>query len=85
MKTKPLSADNGNTMIFSNVRVLYAIAKESCVETKADEKKRVRPKANGEKGNIMTFDPHQTGFKYALITIVFCCACLEALLHLLIG
>ncbi len=67
------------------MRVLYAIAKESYGEMKADEKDRVRPKPNGEKGNIVIFDPAQNGFKCALITIVFSCACLEALLHLLIG
>lgn len=70
--------------VFSNVRIFYAIAKESFHEMEVNEKEGKRPKPNGEPGYIITFDPNQKGFKNALVTIVFCGVCMEALLHLLI-
>lgn len=74
-----------NQIIYSNVRIFYAIAKESFDEMKAEEKKHMRPKANGEPGNIITIDLDQKGFKAALKTIVFCGVYFDAFLHLLIG
>lgn len=71
--------------LLSNVQIYYAIAKESIEEMKIQTKTHSRPKPNRAKGQIKIFDPKQKGFKSALVTIVFCGICLDALLHLHIG
>lgn len=67
------------------MRVFYAVAQESLEEMRFHTKKYSRPKPNGELGMINVLDPKQKGFKKAMITIVFCGICLDALLHLQIG
>ena len=71
-------------IVSTNIRPFYRIAQEACAEMSAQQATHTRPKTNGEFGNIPTFDPDQKSFKSALITLVFSCVCLDALLHLLI-
>lgn len=70
-------------IIVSNVNQFYQIASEAFETMNCHTKKNIQPKPNGETGYIKTYDPDQKSFKNALLTIVFCGVCLEALLHLL--
>ena len=70
--------------VFTNVHIFGAIADTAYNKMSEDMDKNVRSKPDGSPGVIKTFDPEQTSFKEAMISIVFSCIWLEALLHLLI-
>jgi len=70
-------------LIHSNVWSFYDIAHESHEEMERLIEEGKRPKPNGEKGFIQTYDPKKRSFKNAFITIVFCGVYLESLLHIL--
>ena len=69
---------------FSNVRIFRAIADRAYDKMSEDMDKNIRARPDGGPGVIKTFDPEQTSFKEAMISIVFTCIWLEATLHLLI-
>ena len=69
--------------VFTNVHIFGAIADAAYEKMSEDMDKNVRPNPDGA-GVIKTFDPEQTSFKEAMISIVFSCIWLEATLHLLI-
>lgn len=71
-------------LILTNVRIFRSIADTAYEKMSEDMDKRVRPKPDGSAGVIKTFDPEQMSFKEAMISIVFTCIWLEAILHLLI-
>lgn len=68
--------------IITNVSVYKAIALEAHQEMHDRLNASRRPKDDGSPGWVITFDPHQTSFKQAMIAIVFTGIWLEALLHL---
>ena len=70
--------------IFTNVHIFGAIADAAYKRMSEDMDRNVRPMPDGSPGTIKTFDPEQKSFKEAMISVVFSCIWLEALLHLLI-
>ena len=70
--------------VFTNVHTFGAIADAAYERMSEDMAKNVRAMPDGSPGTIKIFDPEQTSFKDAMISIVFSCIWLEALLHLLI-
>ncbi|MEE9614005.1 MAG: hypothetical protein V3W31_03495 [Thermodesulfobacteriota bacterium] len=64
----------------SNLSVYYELAKESLAECQRLSKSQRRPKAGGEPGHIITYDPTAKSFKHALTAIVFSGIYLEALM-----
>ena len=71
-------------LVITNVEVYRAIADEAYQEMAQLLKAGRRPKEDGSPGWIITFDPNQTSFKRAMISIVFTGMWLDALMHLLI-
>ena len=68
--------------ISTNVHIFRAIADDAYKKMSEDMKGSVRL---GPEGNrIIDFDPERKSFKQAMISIVFTCIWLEAILHLLI-
>ncbi|MCY4059717.1 MAG: hypothetical protein OXG44_17155 [Gammaproteobacteria bacterium] len=70
--------------VFTNVHIFGAIADAAYERMSDDMDRNVRPMPDGSPGTVKTFDPEQQSFKDAMISIVFSCIWLEALLHLLI-
>lgn len=70
--------------VFSNVRVFGAIADAAYERMSEEMAKDVCPMPDGSPGTVKVFDPEQKSFKDAMISVVFSCIWLEALLHLLI-
>ena len=70
--------------VFTNVHIFGAIADAAYTRMSDDMDKNIRPMPDGSPGTIKTFDTEQKSFKEAMISIVFSCIWLEALLHLLI-
>ncbi len=67
--------------IFTNVSIYKAIAEEAHDEmTRLLESSR-RPKPDGSKGWIITYDPKHNSFKKATISIVFTGMWFEAMTH----
>ena len=71
-------------VVFTNVRIFGAIADAAYERMSEDMAKNVHAMLDGSPGAIKVFDPEQKSFKDAIISIVFSCIWLEALLHLLI-
>ncbi len=69
-------------LITPNLHIYLAIAKDSLAESDRIGAAQTRPKPNGEKGSIITFDPKRSSYKYSLIAIVFAGIYLEALLYI---
>ena len=70
--------------ILTNVDIYQSIADAAYHNMSEDMGKDVRPRPEDSSGAIKTFDPEQTSFKQAMISTVFTCIWLEAILHLLI-
>ena len=70
--------------VFTNVHIFGAIADAAYERMSENMAKNVRAMPDGSPGTIKVFDPEQNSFKDAMISIVFSCIWLEALLHLLI-
>ena len=70
--------------VFTNVHIFGAIADAAYERMSEDMAKNVRAMPDGSPERIKVFDPQQKSFKDAMISIVFSCIWLEALLHLLI-
>src|SRR4030042_6066014 len=75
---------NSKSYIHTNAKVFYKIAQEAYIEMKEAYNSNRKPISGDSPGWIITYDPNQKSFKKALITIVFCGICLEAILHQLI-
>ena len=71
-------------LVFTNVHIFGAIADAAYERMSEDMDRNVRPMLDRSPGTIKTFDPEQKSFKDAMISVVFGCVWLEALLHLLI-
>ena len=70
--------------VFTNVHIFGAIADAAYERMYEDMANNVRPMPDGSSRFIKVFDPEQNSFKDAMVSIVFSCIWLEALLHLLI-
>lgn len=70
--------------VFTNVHIFGAIADAAYERMSEDMAKNVHAMPDGSPGPIKVFDPEQKSFKDAMISIVFSCIWVEALLHLLI-
>jgi hypothetical protein len=64
----------------SNLHIYLAIAKDSLAKSDRISAAQTRPKLNGEKGSIITYDPKHKSFKHSLVAIAFAGIYLEALL-----
>ena len=84
LEEKGLSMTGGQRPILTNVCTYKAIAEEAYREMAKDLERNVRPNPDGRGGAIKLFDPEQTSFKQAMVSVVFTCIWLEATLHLLI-
>ena len=73
-----------DVLLFTNVRIFRSIADSAYKKMSEDLCAGIRPKPDGGPGVVKTFDPKQMAFKEAMISIVFSCIWLEAILHLLI-
>jgi hypothetical protein len=71
-----------NTLTYTNVSVYKAIAEEAYSEMIEHYDKGRRPKEDGAKGVVITYDPSQISFKKSMVAIVFTAMWLEAVLHL---
>ena len=69
--------------VFTNIDVFRAIADAAFMRMTDDGDLRSRPESV-DSGHVKSFDPNQTSFKEALISVVFSSIWLEAALHLLI-
>jgi len=72
-------------LIISNSFLYFKIAKEAFVSMEKDLEKNIRPKPNGEKGNILTFDPDKKSFKNSLVSVVFFGMYLDSILHIMVS
>ena len=70
--------------ILTNVDIYKSIADAAYYNMSEDMGKNVKPRPEDSSGAIKTFDPEQTSFEQAMISTVFTCIWLEAILHLLI-
>ena len=70
--------------MFTNASVYKAIADEAYQEMVQSLEAGRRPKPDGSPGWIVTYDPKQTSFKQAMISVVFTGMWLEAVMHLLV-
>jgi hypothetical protein len=68
--------------MISNLSIFLDLARESLANSEKISAGQGRPKPNGEKGEIINFDPRRQSFKQALISIAFAGVYLDALLHL---
>ncbi len=66
----------------TNLYVYQAIAEEAQAESERLEKLARKPKADGEPGFVITYDPEQNSFKHSLIAIAFAGMFLEALFYI---
>lgn len=73
-----------NQFFHTNVEVYREIADEAYQGMVTLTAAARRPKPDGSPGWIVTYDPGQTSFKQAMISLVFTGMWLEAALHLLI-
>jgi hypothetical protein len=73
-----------NHLVLTNVEVYRTIADEAYKKMVQSVEAGRRPKADGTAGWIVTYDPDQTSFKQAMISLVFTAMWIEALMHLLI-
>lgn len=70
--------------VFTNVHIFGAIADTAYKKMSELLANNIRRNPDSSSGVIKIFDPEQTSFKEAMISIVFSCMWLEATLHLLI-
>lgn len=68
----------------TNVSIYKMIAEEAYQKMVQSIEAGRLPKPDGSVGWIITYDPNQTSFKQAMISLVFTGMWLEALMHLLI-
>ena len=73
-----------NRFVFTNAAIYKAIADEAYQKMVQSVEAGRRPKPDGSAGWIVTYDPTQTSFKQAMISLVFAGMWLEAMTHLLI-
>lgn len=73
-----------NHFVLTNAEVYRAIADEAYQKMVQSIEAGRRPKPDGSTGWIVTYDPDQTSFKQAMISLVFTGMWLEAMMHLLI-
>lgn len=73
-----------NRLIFTNATTYKMIADEAYLQMVESDETGRRPKPDGKTGWIITYDPNQTSFKQAMISLVFTGMWLEAAMHLLI-
>ncbi len=74
--------DETGQIVITNVKIYKAIADEAHKKMVELIEAGWRPKPDGSDGWIITYDPNQTSFKQAMITIVFTGMWLDASLHL---
>lgn len=70
--------------MFTNASVYKTIADEAYQKMVQSVEAGRRPKPDGSPGWIITYDPNQTSFKQAMISLVFTGMWLEAVMHLLV-
>ena len=73
-----------NHFVLTNAAVYKTIADEAYEKMGQSMEAGRRPKPDGSAGWIVTYDPNQTSFKQAMISLVFTGMWLEAMTHLLI-
>ncbi|MGA2070071.1 MAG: hypothetical protein ABSG97_01875 [Sedimentisphaerales bacterium] len=66
----------------SNLQIYLSIAKDSLAKSDRISAAQTRPKPNGEKGSIITYDFKHKSFKHSLVAIVFAGIYLEAFLYI---
>lgn len=71
-----------NQFLATNFSVYKSIADEAFQNMNSSIDAGRRPKTDGSKGWIVTYDPSHTSFKNAMISVVFTGMWLEAVLHL---
>ena len=71
-------------LILTNVSIYRSIADTAYRAMAEDMGDNVRHRPDGGPSVIKVFDPEQTSFKQAMISVVFTCIWLEATLHLLV-
>lgn len=70
--------------MFTNASIYKAIADDAYQKMVQSVEAGRRPKPDGSTGWIVAYDPNQTSFKQAMISLVFTGMWLEAMTHLLI-
>lgn len=70
--------------VLTNAAVYKSIADEAYEKMVQSTEAGRRPKPDGSVGWIVTYDPNQTSFRQAMISLVFTGMWLEAVTHLLI-
>lgn len=73
-----------NHFVLTNAEVYRTITDEAYQKMVQSIEAGRRPKPDGSTGWIVTYDPDQTSFKQAMISLVFTGMWLEAMMHLLI-
>lgn len=73
-----------NHFVLTNAEVYRTIADEAYQKMVQSIEAGRRPKPDGSAGWIVTYDPDQTSFKQAMVSLVFTGMWLEAMMHLLI-
>ncbi|MDQ5985882.1 MAG: hypothetical protein CSYNP_01599 [Syntrophus sp. SKADARSKE-3] len=71
-----------NPFIHTNVDIYWGIADEAYNKMRQAIEAGRRPKSDGSPGWIITYDPEQTSFKQAMISVVFTAMWFEATMHL---
>lgn len=69
-------------MMISNLHTYLAVAKDSLAIAEDIAASQRRPKPNGERGFIITYDREHRSFKHSLIAIVFAGIYFEALIYI---
>jgi len=73
-----------NLFVLTNAAIYKTIADEAYQNMVQSVEAGRRPKPDGSAGWVITYDPNQTSFKQAMISLVFTGMWLEAMMHLLI-
>jgi hypothetical protein len=73
-----------NRFVFTNAEIYKMIADDAYQTMVQSDEAGRRSKPDGSAGWIITYDPNQTSFKQAMISLVFTGMWLEAVMHLLI-
>lgn len=74
-----------NNLTITNCFLYFKIAMDAYASMEEDLGKNIRPKPNGEEGNVLTFDPDKKSFKNSLISVVFFGMYLDSILHIMVS
>jgi hypothetical protein len=72
-------------LIITNSFFYFKIANDAFISMEKGLKESIRPKPNGEEGNILTFDPDRKTFGNSLVSVVFFGMYLDSLLHIMVS